>query len=76
MAAAAPDITIPVFSEAPKQNLQYILLGRTGSHGLPWLQGRLGDWMSGKGKQIVTTDIDQSDLLAGHTATQDKTEFY
>lgn len=42
MAAAALDITIRAFPEAPKQNFHYIFLGRTGSHGLPWLQGRLG----------------------------------
>lgn len=75
MAAAAPNITIAAFPEAPKQNLHYVFLGRTGSHGFPWLQGRLGHGMYGKGKEIFTTDLDQSDLLARHMATQDKTAF-
>ena len=76
MAAAAPDITVRAFPEAPEQNFHYIFLGRTGSHGLPWLKGRLGHWMSGKGKEVFTTDLDQLDLLAGHIATQDKIGFY
>lgn len=76
MAAAAPDTITPAFPEAPKQSLHYILLGGTGSCGLPWCQGSLGNWMCGHGKPIVTTDLDLSVLLAGHIATQDKTGFY
>lgn len=76
MAAAAPNIIIPAFPEVPKQNLHYVFLGRTGSHGFPRLQGRLGYGMYGKRKEIFTTDLDhQSDLLARHMATQDKTAF-
>lgn len=43
---AAPDTIIPAFPEAPEHNIPCILLSATGSHGLPWFQGRLGNWVA------------------------------
>ena len=37
MTATAPNITIPAFPEAPKQNVHYVFLGRTASH-TDWFQ--------------------------------------
>lgn len=74
MAATAPNITIPgLFPDDPSRI--YIMGFR--QNWVTWFpaQGRLGHGMYGKRKEIFTTDLDQSDLLARHMATKIKLHF-